>query len=250
MTTYPEQAGQPSPIFGERFSYPFDGKAVLRNISDAFAREFNEGAIAKLISAHGKDRAEDFRPLTVTSAYPTTKDNCPRIAIQLTTSRPQPSGLGLDYAEGVVEFPNDDGEVTEKARIIASEVVEDMLEVTICTLNERLRDDLFTWYRMYLLDAVRFALPQLRDYGFHDLRTVDAADGQVEYQGTQSQPGFQFYTAQIVVKVVYELTIFRDVDVLKTFFNWQNAWPAEPISTGSVGDVGTPGSPPDSVYQP
>ncbi|MBT9316295.1 hypothetical protein [Leptothoe spongobia] len=247
MTTYPALAGQPSPVFGERFTYPFDGKAVLRQVTDEFAREFNAGAIAS-IETSGESvhqRIAQFRRLTVTSAFPTSKDDCPRIALQRTGCAPQPSGIGLDYDEALVTLDDD----TEAVRVSSSEVVKDTIEVSICTTNERLRDDLFTWYRMYLIDSVRHVLPQLRDYGFHDIRAIDAADGTVEYQGGQGQPGFQFYTAQIIVNATYELTVFRDVDVLKGFFNWQTAWPAEPLATGQVGETGD-GQPPDSVFQP
>lgn len=247
--TAPEQAGQPSPIFGDRFPYPFDGKTVLFEIAHQFAREFNAEAIARLRQLHGPDRAAEFSPLEVTSAYPTTPQHCPRIAIQRAGSTPQPSGLGMEWNEQTVTLP---GGIT-KVRVQSGQHVTERLAVALCSLNERLRDDLYLWFQQYVLDASLWMIPQLKDFGFYALQCTNAVDDTVEYQGGQGQPGFQFYTAQIEYVATYDLTVFTDVDQLKSIVNWEKVTNAGGLFAGVAGEVepyeSTQTLAPDPVYQ-
>jgi len=231
--TSPEQAGQPSPIFGDRFPYPFDGKTVLFEIANQFAREFNAEAIAKLRQLHGPDRAGQFSELSVTSAFPTAPQHCPRIAIQRMGSSPQPSGLGMEWHEQSVTLP---GGIT-KVRVQSGQTITERLEVAICALNERLRDDLCLWFQQYALDASLWMIPQLKAVGFYALQCTNAVDDTVEYQGGAGQPGFQFYTAQIDYTATYDLTVLTDVDQLKTIVNWEKVTNAGGLFAGTAGDV-------------
>lgn len=242
----PIQAGQPSPIFGERFPYPFDGKTVLYEFATRFAEEFNEVARAKLRQDYGEEGERQWSPLTVTTAYPTTRAQIPRIAILRVGTTPRPSGLGYEYDEQIVSIG--DGEF--KVRKWAGEVITDQLEVAICTINERLRDDLFIWFQQYILDATLWAGPQLRPVGFYELRCTNAVDDQVEYQGSASQPGFEFYVARLNFQATYDLSIFSDIDQLKTAFNWESIEPGNYVAGGAVGDIPEQNpNPPDSVFQ-
>jgi hypothetical protein len=245
----PEQAGHPSPIFGDRFPYPFDGKTVLFEIANQFAREFNDEAIAQLRQRHGSDRADQFAPLDVTSAYPTTAQHCPRIAIQRVGSSPRPTGLGQQWHEEIVSVPNSPA----KVRVYSGQTITDRIEAAICTLNERLRDDLYLWFQQYVIDAANWMVPQLKAVGFYSLQCTNSTDDTVEYQGGQGQPGFQFYTAQMEFAATYDLTVITDVDQLKTIFNWEKVTNAGGLSAGAAGDVepyeSTQPLAPDAVYQ-
>lgn len=214
----PDLSGQPSPIFGEKYAYPFDGKTVLWQILSEFKDEFNDKAREYLETQHGTDRAALWRELDLTSAYPTTKQACPRIAILRLGSTPKPSGLGMEWDEQSIQ--KEEGGAIQVRRL-AGQVVTDTLEVAICTLNERLRDDLHIWVQQYVLDAAIYALPQLRKVGFYDLACTNAVDDQVEYQGNQSQPGFEFYVSRLTYTAQYDLTILRDIDTITNLFNWE-----------------------------
>lgn len=231
--TIPENAGQPSPIFGGRFPYPFDGKTVLFEIANQFAREFNGEAIAKLRQLHGPDRAREFSALNVTSAYPTTPQHCPRITIQRMGSSPQPSGLGMEWHEQAISLPSGETMI----RVWSGQHITERLEVAICALNEQLRDELFLWFQQYVLDASLWMIPQLKPAGFYSLQCVNAVDDTVEYNGGQGQPGFQFYSAQIEYVATYDLTVFSDVDQLKTIVNWEKVTNAGGLFAGVSGDV-------------
>lgn len=249
MAINPEQAGSPSPIFGERFPYPFDGKTVLFEISNQFAREFNDEARAQLRTMHGEERAALFQQLQVTSAYPTIKQHCPRIAILRNGQSPKPVGLGMEYAEVRVDLPG--GQT--KIRKLIGQTITEQLEASICAINETLRDDLFLWFQQYVLDAATWLVPQLKDVGFYELQCTNAVDDQVEYQGTQGQPGFEFYIAKIDFRATYDLTVFSDVDQLKSVVNWEKVTNAPGLYAGIAGDVdgyesAETLSPPDEVF--
>lgn len=245
----PEQAGQPGRIFGDRFPYAFDGKVVLFEIAQQFAREFNAEAIAQLRRMYGPERVLEFSPLVVTSAYPTTPQQCPRIAIQRMGTTPQPSGLGLEWAEQSITMP---GGIT-KVRVLSGQHITERLSVAICTLNEQLRDDLFSWFQQYVLDASLWMVPQLKTVGFYAIQCTNAMDDTVEYQGAQGHPGFQFFTANLDYSATYDLTVATDVDQLKTIVNWENVTNAGGLFAGIAGDVegfeaGQTLFPPDDVF--
>jgi hypothetical protein len=44
----------------------------------------------------------------------------------------------------------------------------------------------------------------------------------VEYQGTQSQPGFEFYVSRLTFAATYDLSVVTDVDQLQHIFSWEN----------------------------
>jgi hypothetical protein len=245
--TDPIQAGQPSAIFGNRYPYPFDGKTVLLDVARQFAQEFNVLAKSQLRQLYGVERAEQWQELAVTSAYPTVRQHCPRISILRLGSSPKPSGLGLEWDEVKVQLPNG----VSTIRKLAGHVVTDQLEVAICTLNERMRDDLFLWFQQYLIDATMTLLPALRDYGFYELSCTNAVDDQVEYQGAQGQPGFEFYVARLTCQSTYDFTVLRDVDQIRTIFNWETLIPGG-MFTGAAGialEFPAP-DPPDRNFQP
>jgi hypothetical protein len=242
----PSQAGANSPIFGQRFPYPFDGKTVLLDVARQFANEFNVLAKAQLRQLYGVERAGAWQELAVTSAYPTVKQHCPRIAILRLGSSPKPSGLGLEWHEARVQLGN--GQST--LRRMAGQVVTDQLEVAICTLNERMRDDLYLWFQQYLVDATLWMLPQLRNLGFYELACTNAVDDQVEYQGAQGQPGFEFYVARITCQATYDFSVLSDVDMIRTIFNWESLIPGG-MFTGAAGielEQATAPDPPDRNF--
>lgn len=210
MPLHTEQSGTPSRVFGKGCPYPLDGKSVLYEFADSFAAEFNQRARLYLKDQHGGDRLDSYVELKVTGAYPTSKQHCPRIAILRTNCSPRALGIGGEA--GVVR--SDKGDVW-----VRGQTVTDTLEVAICTLNDRLRDDLFIWFQQYLLDAIAWALPQLGTVS--EINCVGGSDDQVEYQGTQGQPGFEFYVASLQYRVTYDLLVMRDVDRIASIFNWQ-----------------------------
>jgi hypothetical protein len=227
----PSLAGTDSPIFGGKFPYPYDGKTVLLGFAREFAREFNTLAKVQLRQIYGQERADLWQPLAVTSAYPTTQQQCPRLAVLRLGSTPQPSGLGLEWSEQQVQLAN--GVITVRKQI--GQVVTEQLEAAICTLNERMRDDLHLWFQQYVLDASLWALPQLRNLGFYELTCTNAADDQVEYQGGAAQPGFEFYVSRLNFKATYDFTVLQDVDAIKNIFNWESLMPGG-MFTGAAGD--------------
>lgn len=153
--------------------------------------------------------------MTVTSAFPTTAQQCPRIAVQRMGSTPKLAGLGMEIETRKIETA--EGEI--RYRTFKGQLVTDRIECTICTLNERMRDDLFLWYQQYLIDAATWILPQLPDT--YDIRCTNAIDDIVEYQGGAAQPGFEFYVARLDYQVQYDLVVLHDVDQLREIINWQ-----------------------------
>lgn len=206
---------KPSAIFGDRFPYVIDGKKIMREICTEFANEFNQNALQELGDRYGADRVIRWNPLQVTSAYPTTKDHCPRIAIVRENMQIVPQGIGQDIDVRRMETEN--GEI--RFRTFKGRMVTDTLKLSICTLNENLRDDVFIWLQQYLMDAVDYVLPRLNNV--YEIQCSEAVDDQVEYQGNQAQPGFEFYVGQLTCRVRYDLILIQDVDQLKAIVNWQ-----------------------------
>jgi hypothetical protein len=137
----------------------------------------------------------------------------------------------MEWNEQQVQLPT--GQITVRKQ--AGQVITDQLEAAICCLNERLRDDLHIWFQQYVLDASIWALPQLRNLGFYDLSCTNAADDQVEYQGGQAQPGFEFYVSRLTFTATYDFTVLHDVDQIKNIFNWELLTPGGTY-TGAAGD--------------
>ncbi len=206
---------QPSPVFGDRFPYPIDGKSLLFDFCREFAAEFNQQAQLELVKLYGVDRLDSWIPLTVNSAYPTTRQQCPRLSVLRLSSTPKPAGLGGEIETRQV--PLNDQTVTY--RIFKGQTVTDQIEVSICSINERLRDDVFIWLQQYCYDAIAWTLPQVPTVA--DFRCTSAQDDQVEYQGASGQPGFEFYVGRMTFQVVYDLLVIEGVDVLKQIVNWQ-----------------------------
>lgn len=201
----------------ERFRFPFDGKQVVLQIGKEFVNEFNNAQYNFLLENYDRDRADQQPELRLTSAYPTIKQHCPRIAVIRNSTHTQQSGLGSQLEEQEIEV---DGGT--KVRQVLGQVQTDSIEVAVCTLNEGLRDDLFTYLHQYFLDAILHFLPELAHGGaFYDLRVVNAADDQVEFQGAAGQPGFQFYIGRLELTCTYDLLVLKDVDQIKQIFNDQ-----------------------------
>jgi hypothetical protein len=206
---------EPSRLFGDRFPYVIDGKRIMREICESFANEFNQLVLQELGDRYTAQRVARWNPLAVTSAYPTTKDQCPRIAIVRENMQSVPQGIGQDIDRR--EMVSEAGETT--FRIYRGRMVTDTLKLSICAINENLRDDIFIWLQQYLMDAVEHVLPQLSNV--YEIQCSDAVDDQVEYQGQQGQPGFEFYVGQLTCRVRYDLIQIQDVDQLKAIVNWQ-----------------------------
>jgi hypothetical protein len=213
----PEQCGSPSLIFGPKFPYPFSGKQVLFELLKEFAAEYNKGGKAYLETTYGAARAKNWCDLRVTSAYPTTKQDCPSISVILMSeSAPQ---MYMAQEIESVSFKSDMGAI--EFQQVRGETCTDELEITISTLVEAQRDDLFVYLKQWLLDAIAWALPQLRDGGgVYDIRRVNAADDVIEYAGSAAQPGFQFYAARMMYTVTYDLIVLKNVDQVLSTFNW------------------------------
>ena len=202
----------------ERFRFPFDGKQVIQCIASEFVKEFNDKAEAYLTEEYGSDRAQTQPKLKVTSAYPSIKQHCPRIAIIRNGTQTQQSGFNNILESQEIE--TDDG---VKFRQVFGQVQTDAIEVAVCTLNERLRDDLFIYLHQYFLDAIIHFLPELNQGGgVYDIRVTNAQDDQVEFQGGANQPGFQFYIGRLELSVIYDLLLLQDVDQISEFFNYQD----------------------------
>lgn len=207
-----EQSGTASPIFGDRFPYPLDGKTLVLEIVQAFSREFNLTAKQEL-AKFGEERLAQWQNLEVATAFPTTPQQMPRIAVQRVGMDIRLAGIGGHIESHVA--PNG-----LAVRVFRGNQVQDQIELTVCAINERLRDDLFLWIQQYILDATDWLLPQLTTV--YDFRCTNAIDDIVEYQGASLQPGFQFYAGRLNIQVGYDQTILKDVDKLSTIFNWQS----------------------------
>jgi len=195
------ESGKPSPLFGTKFPYVLDGKILIREIATEFANEF---------TFHGKQKTGREMPLAVTSAFPTMAQQCPVVAIVRSNQTVKQSGVGGEayVASNGVGFNH-----------VRGDMVSDSIEVNICTLNERMRDDLHLWLQQYILDAQVHILPQL--VNVYDMRVMSAVDDTVEYQGNQAQPGFEFYVGRISVQVGYERIVLSEVDSIAGIVNWQ-----------------------------
>ncbi|MGL5063218.1 MAG: hypothetical protein ACRC62_24830 [Microcoleus sp.] len=190
----------------------------MLHFAENFANEFNDKA-AQYFRDQGLHNP-NWNPVTVTSAYPTTKRQCPSIAVMQSGSSAQPSGLSnyLDERpieiDGVLEI---DGVPT--IRIFNGQVKTDTIEVAICTLNPKLRDDLSLWFGQWMLDAAIHVMPQLSTV--HEIRQVNCQDDMPQYDGCADQPGFQFYLAQHSYRITYTEIVLTDVDRICTIFDWQ-----------------------------
>lgn len=225
MSLHSDRSGEPSRIFGKRYPYPLDGKALLFEILEAFVAEFNQQAKLEIVK-FGSDRVAEWQPLTVVSAFPTIRQDCPRIVVRRVSSSPKLAGLGGEIE--TIRLSN-----TQTVRAIRGQDVTDTIEISICTMNENLCDDLFLWVQQYLFDALYWLLPQLNHVT--DARCINAVDDIVEYEGTRSQPGFQFYVAQLTYQVLYQMLVLENVDIIKSIFNWQNvAYANQPSIVGTV----------------
>lgn len=209
MSLHTDQSGQPSRLFGKRFPYPLDGKSVILEIAETFAREFNQAARINV----PKERRGAWGELDVTGAYPTTRQQCPRITVVRNSSTPRQVGLGMEVE--TYKDPNS----SLKYRVFKGQLVTDSIQVDISTLNEIMRDDLFLWFQQYALDATTWLLPRM--VGVFNIACTNASDDQVAYEGTNGQPGFEFYVARLTYQVGYELLVMENVDTLKELINWQ-----------------------------
>ena len=205
------QSGSPSRVFGDRFPYPLNGKMLMRAFAEQFAAEFNQQAKLYLIEQYGHDRVKSFPELVVTGAYPTSRQQCPRIAVMQQSTNPRQLGIG-----GEVEVTPDGA---GGFRHFRGEQCRDLIAVHLCTLNPEMRDDLSVWFQQYMIDAMEWALPQLGNV--FDCQCENIQDDAAEYQGTQGQPGFQFYVSRMSFRIGYDLLVVRNVDELRSLINWQ-----------------------------
>jgi hypothetical protein len=199
-----------SPVFGEKFPYPDSGKTVMLHLAQEFAREFNLKA-----DAYRKSRniQGTMIPLNVTSAYPTSKKHCPSIAVMLTSSTTRQSGIGnyLDSREVVVDEEY-------QVRIFYGQTVTDTVEVSICTLSPKLRDDLSLWFGQWMLDAQIQLIGQLPTV--QEIRRTNVSDDMPEYTGC-GESAFQFYLAAHTYSIQYDEIVLNDADRIESIINWQ-----------------------------
>lgn len=207
---------KPSRIFGDRFPLPLDGKMLLRSIGEEFAAEFNAGAIDYLKKNGGNP--DGWNPMRVAGSFPTHQQHCPRLVLRRTGGTQKLAGLG-----GVIDLKRvalADEEI--EFRLFTGNTVTDNVEITLCCLNELQRDEVYIWWSQYLLEATRWLFPLLRSIsGVFDIRLSNGQDDDVEYHGSQGQPGFQFYVTVITAQVSYDLVVIENVDIIKEIINWQ-----------------------------
>jgi hypothetical protein len=212
-----DRINQPSRVFGARFPLPMDGKSIVRAIAEEFASEFNDGA-ARYLQAQGYtlNRPTELR---VASAYPTIRQHCPRMVVMNTGGTSKLAGLGGDIE--IKQIQADDGSVAEFLHF-RGQVVTDNIEVTIACVNDMERDEVFVWWQQYLLDALYHSLRSLQAVsGLIGFQVQRGSDDQVVYQGSQGQPGFEFYTATSLVTVTYDQIVARKIDAIKEIIDWQ-----------------------------
>jgi len=235
--------GSPSRLFGGNFPFPLDGKTLLIDVADQFAAEFNTAA-QEFLAQSGATGT--LTPLVVRTAWPTTRLQCPCIAVQRQGSNVQYAGLGAHIEVRRVE--KEDGDWAFQS--MEGETISDRLEVSICTLNEMQRDELYLWFQQYLLDAAVHMANHFGLAGLYQLRVTDGSDDLVEYQGSQDQPGFQFYTGRISVTAQYDRLLITDVDRIKAIATWQLYFP-DLYWAGVAGDTEDPVIfPPDDTPDP
>ncbi|MCD8487887.1 MAG: hypothetical protein LRZ84_14415 [Desertifilum sp.] len=232
----PELMGSNSLLF-PNFPYPFDGKQVLFAIAQSFGRDFDKAA-AEYLRADKSSRL--LQPLAVRGAYPTTKAECPSLAVIRTASSPRSVGIGNEIESDKIKLPS--GEI--QFRRIVGNYCTDTVEVAICCLNELMRDDLTRWFQQYVLDAVMWNITALANNGCYKIQCTNAQDDIAEYQGSATQPGFQFHLGRLTFQVEYELIIAMDALELKTACNWQ-AWGSDLLWAGIAGDSSEYTSQPD-----
>jgi hypothetical protein len=219
--------------FDGLFNYrrPLNGKRLLGAICREFAKEFNLAAREHLSRIYGSDRMSAFVPLTVTAAYPTSQQHCPRIAITQQNSSPRSLCVGNG---GEIRQISKDGE--SSLNLISGVDITDTIELALCCLNAGMRDDLSQWLHQYLIDAVTWNMSALSSYGVQDLRCQNIRDDVVEYQGGQGQPGFEFYSALLTISTTYQLSVYSEVSTIAALYNWQQ-WGGDLLWGGAVGDI-------------
>jgi hypothetical protein len=201
---------QVSPVFGEKFPYPDSGKTVMLHLAEEFAREFN-------LKAEAYRKARGIKgamiPLTVTSAYPTSKKHCPSIVVAQVSSTTKVSGIGnyLDSRQVVVD---DEYQV----RVFYGQIVTDTVEVSICALSPKLRDDLSLWFGQWMLDAQIQLIGQLPT--LQDMRRTNVSDDMPEYTGC-AESAFQFYLAAHTYVIQHDEIVLNDADRIESIINWQ-----------------------------
>ncbi|MBT9160460.1 MAG: hypothetical protein DDT26_01746 [Dehalococcoidia bacterium] len=226
-----ENAGSVQEIF-RRYPVPVRGNQVCKVILEEFAKEFNEQAQAHIAAQNWAQATVQFRPLTVTSAYPTIAQNCPRIAVLNKGTSVKPSGMAWETSYRRVSVEDTGVDFWS----FPSQLCTDDVEIALCCLNERMRDDVGVWMHQYLLDAVIHNLDLLTvELGVAQIQPTSLLDDFVEYQGSSNTPGFQFYLAQMNVRVQYEMSVIQDIDALKAIANWQY-WYPDLIPAGIAGD--------------
>jgi hypothetical protein len=182
----------------------------MLHLAEEFAREFN-------LKAEAYRRARGIQgamiPLKVTSAYPTSKKHCPSIAVMLTSSTPRQSGIGnyLDSREVVVDEEH-------QVRIFYGQTATDTVEVSICTLSPKLRDDLSLWFGQWMLDAQIQLIGQLPTV--QEIRRTNVSDDMPEYTGC-GESAFQFYLAAHTYSIQYDEIVLNDADRIESIINWQ-----------------------------
>lgn len=196
-----EQPSSPN-LLGPNFPFVLDGKSLLLRLAGQFASEVNTAA-----KTQASDRWID---IVVRSAYPTLRQDCPRIVVQRVGTSSKLAGLGAE-----IDVVETDGLKFKHTR---GNHATDNIALSICTHNELLRDHLYVWLQQYILDAQTSVI---RDSNVWDLRVTNAQDNEIEFKGGQGQPGFQFYVAELSVTVGYDQVVFADVDRIGSIVNWQ-----------------------------
>lgn len=179
-------------------------------LAEEFAREFNLKAEAyrKARNIQGK-----MIPLTVTSAYPTSKKHCPSIAVMQTSSSTKQTGIG-NYLDSQQVKVDDEYQV----RIFYGQTVIDSVEVSICTLSPKLRDDLSLWFGQWMLDAQIQLVGQLPTV--QEIRRTNVSDDMPEYTGC-GESAFQFYLAAHTYSIQHDEIVLNDADRIESIINWQ-----------------------------
>lgn len=201
-----------SRLFGDRYPVARLGKFWFLDVAKEFSREFDERRRAFL---DGNNLSPDqIQPIRAVGAYPSRAQQLPCLSVVLL-----PSSVRFTSLSGHVDTSPVPG--TDMVRRAVANEVRDQVEVTLCTLNPVQRDEISLWFKQYILDAVQWALPELRDgSGVIDMGVSSYQDDLVEYEGTRETPGFQFYVARFQCYMTYEIYVHEDVDKLSSIINW------------------------------